>query len=345
MTDNASALPAAAQRKAEQLRQAESGTVGTVVPAQTPNSDPGTAVPAAPAASTLPPADGVSSTDQKVTLSREDYNALVANADKAANAIARLEQTQIEIEEARHRLTELEARGKGSNVAPAPSAPGAPAPANAALPTLGITDDVEIDPKEEEQFGESRPYIEKVAAKQVAKLLNPLLGEIRSALEDLGQRTETVGTQFARSQEDEFKQRVNAAVPDLAQLIDHKHWKDFLLATNDVAGATYQQLLAYNIEKRNVAGMKAIYDEFKKRYGLNEAPAASTGYEGAPVGGEARATNVPGDTPAPRLKWSDRKRAGEDYRFGRNGMTYEKLQAIDAQFKAAAEKNLVDMNA
>jgi hypothetical protein len=317
------------------------------------NTPPATETPAPPTETTppvptgLPSGDTVLNTEARVTLSREDYNALQANADKGKNATARLEQAEFELEEARHRLTELAARGNAVNdgSAPAPAAPVAPA----SEPTVStLTDDVDISPEEEAQFGESREYVEKVAAKLVYKILNPILEQINSGLQNVSRRTDGVGAQFVKSQEQKFREEVDTAVPDLKSIVGHKHWGDFLATYNDVAGVTYQDLLAHNIRNRNVKAMAAIYKEFKNKYGVTDTAdtPVATGYEGAAVGGEGgAATSIPGQLPVVKLKWSDRKKASEDYRFGRNGMTYEKLQEIDKQFKKAAEKELIDYNA
>lgn len=334
-----SALPSVMQKKVEGLRQqmdTPPAPTGEVAPAPAGDIPP-------PTPTGLPNADSVQTSTEKVTLSRDDYNKLQADADKASNSNATLERTQLELEEARHRLTELESRGKGGIDPAAPVAPAAPGGDSS---SLRIADDVSIDPEEEEKFGESRAYVEKVAAKLVASLMNPILAQFKTLFDDVSNKTETVGQQVLRSQQDDFKNRVMKAVPDLEALINHKHWKDFLIARNELAGVTYEELLSHNISNGNVDGMSAIYKLFRDKYGITDTPSgAATGYEGAAVGGEGGSAQIPGEIAAKKLKWSDRKRASEDYRFGRNGMTHEKLQEIDKQFKAADAKGLVDYNA
>lgn len=339
--ETVSALPAAARARLERL-QAEASDNSNTAPSTPP------APPAPPAsgnegeatnngaAAALPAGDSVAS--ERVTISREDYNALKASAAKADRAELEL----LELDELRHRLTQLEAQGKGGSEAAPPASPASPAAPSGPERVTIEGGKQEITPEEQEQFGESQAYVEKIAANKVLDVLGPVLEKINAQLSGIAEQTHGLGHQFQQTQERTFQAELKKNVPNLSEIIGHKHWGDFLDEVEDLTGATYEALLGNAVAKRNMRALVNIYKAFQTKYMGTQAPTSAEGYTGAaPSGGEAP-SSLPGEGTNKKLKLSARKQASEDFRKGR--ITWEKLQEVDKAFKEAEAKGLVDNN-
>lgn len=291
---------------------------GTVKPAATPTPVP--AVTATPESQTPTPTP---TPDNTVTISRDEFNALQANAGKTQAAERRAETERLQREEIALRLTELEKTSKAVPVAPV-SAP--------ALETEPVT----FTPEEEKDFAESKDYIAKVVRHEIGKIapqINAMLAKLDEKIKAVeGTATEAASTVQATNSRT-FLAHVKEKVPNLEKIKSHANWGDFLDETHPLVGATYEQLLAHNLKQGNLDAVVGIYKVFSDKYlaGVSDVTAGYAG--GAPSG----TVETPVAAPAVvKLKQSDRRKASDDYKKGR--ITWEQLQEVDKKF-AEAEKN------
>lgn len=324
MSVPASALPRAAQQKLAALQAAETPDNNTPAPVAAPAPAPAASTPAANEPAT--PAAGT------ITLSREEYNDLLANAGKTQKALAQAESAKLAQEEMAHRLTELEKAAKST-----------PAPA-AAAPVLA-SEDVTFTPDEEKEFGDSREFISKVVRQELGKVIGPLnelLADIRKETQAAAQTATQATTLVAKRAETEFFGKVNAAVPNLAAITKHKNWGDFLDETDDLTGITYEKLLGHNVSRENLKAVTAIYKKFSDKYLGSEGDEVQAGYAGGANPSGNAAPNASKPAAPEKLKFSDRKRASEDYRKGR--ITYDQLQEVVTKFNEAEKLGNVDFD-
>lgn len=279
-------------------------------------------------------ADDKATSGDRITLSREEFDDLKANAGRVTALQARERDAMDRLEEVRHRLTELENGNKGSSN-PAQQAPSSATPV---VDTASIT----FTPEEREQYDESRPYIEKVVDLRLAERLNALVPELRSMVEDARKQASTAVNTVQQANTRTFHSQVQAQVPDLQQIIKHKHWDAFLDETEPMSGATYDQLLAHSVQRQSLSSVVAIYNGFRNRYMHSQQQAANAGFAGASTSGGA--SSPAAQTPQPtKLKLSDRKKASEDYRKGR--ITWNDLQEVNKKFDAAEKSGSIDYDA
>lgn len=316
-----SVLPSAMQARMEALKEAEdAGAVDPPQPPATPPADDGAATPPA-------------STEGHVTVSREEYNDLRAAADSARGVASRLEESEVRNAALEKRLTELEASHKGN---PDPALP--PAPAAPASPTLSAN--VEFSPDEEERYGESREYIEKVATAVAVKLLNPVLERLDRSISEAQNTAGNVATSFEQARQNEFNAALSAQAPNYKELIRHKNWNAFLDETDELSGFTMAQLLATHISQKNATQAGKIYKRFESKY---VKPASDNGaYAGAMPGSTAANPPVDPNASKVKLKLSDRTKANKDFTHGK--ISWEELQKVNKAFEEAEKAGNVDYN-
>lgn len=294
---------------------------------------------------TTPPAgngDG-GNTGDRITISREEYDDMRAAAGRVRAMQAREEVNADRLAELTQRLTELENGNKPSSTAPAstPSAPSSTATGAPVIDTTGIT----FTDEENNEYGDSRPYIEKVVDLRVAAHLNQLVPGLRQMVEDAKKQAEGAANTVQTVQTRSFMADVLKAVPDQKDLIKHKHWEAFIDEIEPMSGVPYDQLLAHHVRSQNLSSVTAIYDTFRKKYvgaAQQEQQNTQAGYAGASPSGTA--VNPPAQPGTPtKLKLSDRKKASLDYRQGR--ITFAQLEEVNKQFDEADKKGLVDYDA
>lgn len=341
MSTPASALPSVMQGKLEGMRAAAQppaaptpAPTGTVVPPTQPtvipNTPPAPPTPAAVEPPATPPATPPAPTEgERISLSREEYNNLRAGQQSRDQAVGRAELLQLELEEARARLTELE---KGSKASPQPSEPSPPTPA------------VTLTEEELRDFADSKPFIEKVATLVASQLINAQLSTISQRLDAIEQTAQGAHQSVTATNQRSFMTQVLGKVPNMQELIKHQHWGDFANSTEPLTGMTYGALLGHNVQNQRLDAAVKIYKQFEQEYvaplstNTNDGQAAYAG--AAPTGG---AGTPPPAQPTPKLKFSDRKKASLDYRHGR--ISPEELRVVDEAFKAADKLGNVDYSA
>lgn len=317
-----SALPTVMRTRLAAMEAAEAANNPPAVTpvAQTPAS-PVVAPVDAPAAVSTP------ATDSTVTISRDEFNDLQANAGKTQAAERRAETERLKSEEMALRLTELE---KTSKAVPEPAV---------STPALS-SETVTFTPEEENDFKDSKEYIAKVVKHEISKLIpriNDLIAKLDEKVKAVeGTATHAVSTVQATN-ERTFLSQIKEKVPNLAKIKEHKNWGDFLDETHPLLDATYEQLLAHNIKKGNLDAVVKIYKAFTDKY-LTDSTDVTAGYAGGAPSGAVQTPVTPG---APvKLKQSDRRKASDDYKKGR--ITWAQLQEIDKKFTEAEKAGLIE---
>lgn len=330
---NVTTLPSAMQHKMDSLKADAAAANPVVADAATPPlNNPVTVVPA----DTNPAAAG-----ERITLTREELNALRADAGKTASVQGRLDDATLRMEEMAHRLTELQASNKASATGNAQAAPSVSAPASTA-PAID-TSAIRFTDEEDEQYGETRGYIEKVARLMVAEELNKLLPNIQRDIAEARTEAGKVAGHVTANEQKNFYATIVAAVPNLKELVKHKHWGDFLdEVVPYTGGMTFDAVLARNVESGRADDVIAIYNKFAEKY-VDGSGTNNAGYAGAAPGGGA--TNVPADSNAPtaKLKASDRKKASDDYKKGR--IAWDQLEEVNKKFNEADKAGNIDYSA
>lgn len=345
--DTPSGAPSVVTQKLAQLRADAAAQAGdgqppaptVVIPGQQPPAPAPTPAPTPTPAATEPPTPTPTPASQgeRVTLSREEYNALQADAGRATAATGREQMLAMELEEAQQRLTELRASGNGTATPPA-SAPASSAPASA--PTAIDVSGTTFTDEENTQFGDSRGYIEKVARLEAARIVNELLPGITAQISEAKQAATGAATTVQQNAARAFHSEVTGRVKDIQTLIKDKNWDAFLDSIEPFSGAPFGVLLTHNVNSKNLDAVVNIYDAFRTKY-IAPLP-SSAGYSGA-----APSSNGTIEPPTPpsneKLKISDRKKASDDYK--KNRITYDQLQEVDKKFKEADKLGNVDYNA
>lgn len=312
-----SVLPTAMQNRRQQLES--EGTMPA--PASTE-----------PVANTSAPTEPAANTDAKVTISRDEFNELQAAAGKARAAEGRAEALRLDVEALTQRLTDLELASKG-NPSPTPSAPAADAwtPAQ-----------VDYSDKENEDYGESKPFVVKV----VNEVLNGMVPKLLKRLDDIeaqlgGVKTIAEGASKTATsvKSKSYTDQVREKVGNFDECVNHKHWRDFTESMDSDTGFTYAELIQNNFGRENVTGMVRIFDKFKEKYGVGKAPQPS-GYEGGLPNNGGVDTDI--STEPKKLPFSERKAAHKQYI--NKEITYEEYEAIRKKYDAADREGRVDYN-
>lgn len=327
MPDNVSALPASMQARRTAL-EAQASTEHNAAPAPAPAP----AATPAPAPAPAEPSTTVT-TETKVTISRDEFNELQASAGKARAAEGRAETLAMDLEALTRRLTELEDGSKSISKPPKTAAPGEtwePTP-------VSYTD------KDNEDYGESKSFVEKVAR----EVLNGELPKFVSRLEALeeaigGVKTIAEGASKTATsvRAKTYTDQVREKVPEFELCTGHKHWRDFTESTDPDTGFTYAELVQNNFNRENVSGMVRVFNKFKEKYGVGKAPAA-TGYEGSIPNGSSTVDEEV-DTGPKMLPFSRRKEAHKQYI--NQQISYEDYEKVKAEYEAADREGRVDYN-
>lgn len=308
-----SALPNAMRQRMEAMQ------------ADPPPAEPIATTPVAGTPPTTPTADSATPPEtpagERVTLSREEYNELQAAAGKVQTAAGRAEAAAQKVAELEARLTELSEVVKSTPQAPKPSLTVDPA-------------SIQFTEQEQQDFGDSREFISKVAKLEVAQVVSG----IEARLADLETQIKGVATTAQNIGQTSFSTQLKSRVPNLTEIIGHKNWADYLDAVEPMTGATFEQLLRGAIQGQRLDSAVNIYKAFEKQY-MGATPPSVDGYAGITPSGGAT-VEPPTPTPTTKLKASARTKASEDYRKGR--ITWDQLQEVTKKFDEADRQGNVD---
>lgn len=316
------ALPASAQARLDALR----------------TDAPAAPTPELPAAPVVTKPEVVPPEAESVTISREEFNALQADAGRVKAAEGKADMAQMEIETLQTRLTALEqaAKGSGQDGKPAPAAPLAAddwAPSN-----------VQFTDQEESDYGESRKYIEKVVLavldEHLPKLvatINGKVSKISESLENTARRTEQVE---GRDFNDQVKNELKNDSIDFDAVVNHQHWKAFTESDDPNTGFTYGNVILGGLQTKNKNVVVRVFRDFAKKYGIGKKQ-GGTGYEGGiPSGG----SKLPETDGAPEmLPFSKRKEAHVKFRNGE--LSQSDYQKIADDYSKAEREGRIDYDA
>lgn len=323
-------LPAAQQAKMDALRTQPSGNEGETSPTQ-PTATP----PAAP-----PSVDD----SKSVTISREEFNALQANADRVKAAEGRAENFKMDLETLQARLTAVENASKGNGNG---EAGGEHRAASTPIEDDWTPADVQFTEQETTDYGESRAYIEKVVLETLNKVLPKALGSLKglkSALAEVKEQVVTTVQRTAQVEGRDFNDQVRAKLKedggDFDQVVNHEHWQAFCQSVDPDTEDQYYLVLQDAVAKRKMGVVLRVFKAFRTKYGLNMR-SGSTGYEGAAPGGGSR---VPDSSAAPnKLPFSERQKAHKKFINGE--MSAAEYQVIAEEYSKAEKDGRIDYDA
>lgn len=265
-------------------------------------------------------------TAEQINLSREEYTELRELADKAKAAEGRAEAIRQDLDAMKQHLTELETGSKdGAKSTSKQDRWNVEAP--------------QFTPDEEESYGDSKDYIQKVVRGVLAEVLPNYFSEISTQIDSIEQTAKNASDAASNTRVGSFTDRVRSKVPDFDACVDNPAWASFVQAVEPTSGMSYADLIRNNLSKENLPGMENIFNEFKRRYKIGQADAS--GYEGAVPSGAA--ADVPSNQRATILKFSDRKAAHDKYL--RKEITYEAYQQIKQKFDEADRVGQIDYDA
>ena len=322
-------LPAAQQAKMDALRTPSGNDDGT--PPTQPTATPSAAPPSVDSSTS-------------VTISREEFNALQASADRVKAAEGRAENMQMDLETLQARLTALEK-------APKDIPNGGTGGERRAAPPVEDDDwapaEVQFTEQETTDYGESRAFIEKVVLETLNKVLPKVLGSVKGLKGALAEVKEQVATTVQRTAQVEgrdFNDQVRAKLKedggDFDQVVNHEHWRAFCESVDPDTEDQYYLVLQDAVAKRKMGVVLRVFKAFRTKYGLL-ARSGTTGYEGAAPGG---GSHVPDSSTAPnKLPFSERQKAHKKFINGE--MSAAEYQVIAEEYSKAEKEDRIDYDA
>jgi len=311
-------LPAAQQRKREQM-QAKADAAKPPAPAA--GDAPAPPSPPAPPAAGDAPAPPAPET---VTIPASELQELRTNAERATAESLRAEAAHLDLEDARTRLTELETTRKQEPAVPVEL-------------DLGFTDaDAALSAEELEEYGAAEGTIRKIVRQEIAAAMRKYDTHLSPRLTKAEQRAEQATTVVTQSNQKRFMDVVKEKAPDVNTLVVHPAFNTFLRSFVPRTRMTYNQALEDAHKVEDLQGVLDIFDDFRTSAKITK-PSTSGYNSGNPTG----ATGEP--TPAPagkRFSITERKKKSEDYRKGR--ISREDLDAFMVEFNKALAEDRID---
>ena len=320
-----SKLPSAMQAKKERLEN-------TAVPPQD--------VPATDASATDASAQVEQSADtggDRVTLSKEEFNALQAKAERVKAAEGRLQAVMGDVEAMQHRLTELEEAAKSSGK-------GAVSGPSSAAPTPSEFVERPLSEQQREDFeAETVAMVEQVAGNVFAKNIATIVARLDKLENSISSTSEQVQTAVV----DNFTAGVRAEVAKLVSpedtamfdtIVRNQHWTEFLDSEANDLGDTFADILRRAIDGKKTTAAVNVFSKFHDKYLKQTAPKPD-GYAGAvPSGNSVPSTNESSGKEV--LNFSERQAAHKRYLNGE--INYEEFNKIKEKFDIADREGRVN---
>jgi hypothetical protein len=269
-----------------------------------------------------------------VSFTREEANALRADAERTQAANAKAETLAMELAEAQAALTSLKEASKAVPVAPGPDSPSSPSSALQVDPG-----DTSLTEEEQSDYGESEGFVTKVSKRVFAEMFNKAVKSLEQRLSAIENGVKTVTQTTSQNAQNRFVNEVKSAVPYFDKAVNHQHWQAFLDSRIPGAGISQREALARAHQENSLDDMKVIFSTFNTKYmGEAEGEGKGNGYGGMnPTGGS--------DNPAPapkevKLKMSERRQASED--FIKHRITAAQLEQIKEKFKKAEAEGRIE---
>jgi hypothetical protein len=206
-------------------------------------------------------------------------------------------------------------------------------PLTTALAETNLTD------SEREAYSEGVPVMQKVARAEIAAVMAQMEARFSALENSFDSRVQGVSDTVAHLSGRTYEQQRAAAVPDMDALIAAPAFRNFLATTIPFSGGvTVRSRLAQANSARDVAVIKALFDEFRPKANIAADPALANMQQ--PGGGSSAAASPAAPAKKRRLAWSKRGQAHREYLAGR--MTEEKFNQVKALYATADAEGLID---
>lgn len=205
--------------------------------------------------------------------------------------------------------------------------------------------DTALSATEQQTYGEALPVVEKVAKRMMAqqsKAYEDRIAKLEERLAEQSKGITAVASNVQRTRDDDFIGAVQARVADINNLLQSDGWDDFLDQTvSEFATSTFRDELQRAIRTKNVDGVVRIASAYKTGSTYN-GPQATTA-SAVPSPTAARRSFSPAGGHSVRLKYSERKKASQDFLSKR--ISPEKFAEIRTMYDKAATEGRVDYSA
>jgi hypothetical protein len=201
----------------------------------------------------------------------------------------------------------------------------------------------DLTPDELGTYGEAKPFVEKVA-RQVARAeleeLRQKVNELTQHIGELNLSSKNVNLSLQNNNQRAFHLQIKSLVPNVDDILRNNEWADYLESKIPYANITMKQALAHAVEAFDVDSAAEIFKNFKPK--TKNRAIESMVSPNLSSGGNS-STNRLGEQTKPILKFSDRKRASNDFVKGK--LSREDMRKIDEQFRLAELEGRLDYNA
>lgn len=200
----------------------------------------------------------------------------------------------------------------------------------------------ELTPEEQEAYKSAGPFVNKLINKRLKEAKESLVEPLRKEIAELKTNSAKFSENLTKTTDDLFYSHVKSRVPDLDEVCnkDNQDWQNFAQNKIPFTGITIFDALKQAHDSRDLSTVVEIIDSFKSKY--KQKPNDGLSALISPNLGSS------GNTSAilkqkPVLKWSERKKASEDFRKGR--INKNRLDQIDAIYKQAEQENRINYEA
>lgn len=272
--------------------------------------------------------------NERVSLSKAEFNDLQAKADKVKAAEARLQMVQGDMQALEKRLTEVEKVGQSNGQGADSGAPSEPA----------LYKETPLSAQQQEDFeADTLLVIDQVANNVFAKNIAAVLARVASLEAAINTTVERVQTSEVGS----FTTTVRTEVAKLStpedtrlfdKIVNDTHWVDFLQAEANDLGDTYETVLRRAIDGHKLTAATNVFKAFHEKY-LKETAPKPDGYAGAvPSGNSVPSTRESSGEEV--LNYSERQSAHKRYLAG--DIEYAEFEKIKKKFEEADREGRVN---
>lgn len=199
--------------------------------------------------------------------------------------------------------------------------------------------DADLSDTERETYKDALPVIEKMAGRIVAKALEDAgISGIKTEVGEIKNSTTALSKTQAETDERAFIDRVRDKFPKMDSMVREDDWNAYMAERVPFSSHTFGEALWAAHKQRNFDRVSEIMSGYKSapKPTIDELSTPSRSAENIdPVATASRNK--------PILKWSERQKAGLEFRKGR--ITRERLDAINAMYTEAEKEGRINMNA
>lgn len=200
----------------------------------------------------------------------------------------------------------------------------------------------ELTAEEEEAYKSAGPFVNKLVSKKLREMKESVVEPLRREIAELKNNSAKFSEDLSKTTDGLFLSHVKSRIPDLDQICSktNQNWQDFAQSKIPYTNATVYDALDYAHKNRDLDTVVEIIDSFKAKF----APKSTNGLAALAspnLNSSAGTSALPKEKPM--LKWSERKKASEDFRKGR--INKQRLDQIDKIYKQAAEEKRINYEA